>query len=60
MLKLVALIYIVGGATLAGILMVAALASGYDTAQPIIYAVVIGFVVAIPVTWVIAKKLADM
>lgn len=60
MLKLVAVIYIMSGATLAGILMIAALVAGYDTAKPIIYAVTTGFVVALPITWLVAKKINDM
>ncbi len=60
MLKLVAVIYIVSGATLAGIFMIAALVAGYDSAKPIIYAVTIGFLVALPVTWLVAKKINDM
>ena len=60
MLKLVPLIYIIVGATLAGIFMVAGLTAGYDTMQPIIVEALAGFVVGLPVTWVIAKKIADM
>ncbi len=60
MLKIVALIYIVAGATLAGILIVAALVTGNDTAQPIIWAALAGFAIGIPVTWLVARKIADM
>ncbi len=60
MFKLVALIYIMGGATLAGMLVIAALSLGHDTAQPIIYAAVAGFVIALPVTWIVARKISDM
>ncbi len=52
--------YAVIGTTVAGILMVAALASGYDTTQPIIIAVVVGFVIGLPVSWVITKKLLSL
>ncbi len=60
MIRLVPLIYIVLGATLAGIFMIAGLTMGYDTRNPIILEALVGFVVAIPVTWAIAKKIADM
>ncbi len=59
MLRLAALLFIVLGATLAGILIVAALVAGLDTAQPIIVAAAIGFVVAIPVSVVVARRLAS-
>lgn len=59
MLRLAALLFIVLGATLAGILIVAALVVGLDTAQPIIVAAAIGFVVAIPVSVVVARRLAS-
>ncbi len=58
--KLVPLIYIIAGATLAGIFMVVALTAGYDTSKPIVYSALAGFVVALPVTWIIARKIADM
>ncbi|HHL20134.1 MAG TPA: CTP synthetase [Aliiroseovarius sp.] len=60
MLKLIPLIYIIAGATLAGIFMVAGLTMGYDTSKPIIIAALSGFAVALPVTWLVARKLADM
>ncbi|RDC70943.1 CTP synthetase [Rhodovulum sp. 12E13] len=59
MLRLAALIFIMSGATLAGILIVAALVVGLDTAQPIIAAAAIGFLVAIPVSVVVARRLAS-
>ena len=57
MLRLAALIFIMSGATLAGILIVAALVAGDDTAQPIVIAAGLGFAVAIPVSVVVARKL---
>jgi hypothetical protein len=59
MLRLAALIFIMSGATLAGILIVAALVAGLDTAQPIIAAAASGFLVAIPVSVVVARRLAS-
>src|SRR6056297_651131 len=48
------------GSTLAGSLVIAALASGYDTLQPILIAAGIGFVAAFPVSWIVSKKLYDL
>jgi hypothetical protein len=59
MLRLAALVFIMSGATLAGILIVAALVAGLDTAQPIIAAAAIGFAVAVPVSVIVAKKLTQ-
>ncbi|HBZ44297.1 MAG TPA: CTP synthetase [Maritimibacter sp.] len=54
---LILALYFVAGTSLAGIFIVAALTAGMTTAQPIIWAAVIGFVVAIPVAWLVARKL---
>ena len=53
------LVYIFISATLAGSAMVAALTMGLDTLQPLLYAALGGFVVAIPIAWVIAKKIRE-
>ena len=53
------LVYVVLGATLAGSFMVAALTMGLDTMQPMLYAALAGFVVALPVAWVVAKKIRE-
>ncbi|MGF1446512.1 MAG: CTP synthetase [Pikeienuella sp.] len=57
MFRLAALIYAMTGPTLAGILIVAALVTGLDTLRPILIAAAVGFVVAIPLAWVITKEL---
>ena len=57
MLRLAALLFIVIGASLAGILIVAALVAGLDTAQPIVIAAAIGFAAAVPVSILVARKL---
>ena len=44
--------------TLMGIGIVAALTTGYDTLNPILIASAIGFVLAIPVSWWVARELA--
>jgi predicted PurR-regulated permease PerM len=43
--------------TTMGIGIIIALVTGYDTLQPILIAAIIGFVVALPVAWLIAKQL---
>ena len=53
------LVYIFMSATLAGSAMVAALTMNLDTLQPVLYSALAGFVVAIPVAWVIARKIRE-
>jgi len=53
------LMYVVLGATLAGTFMVAALTMGFDTMQPVLYSALAGFVIAIPIAWVVAKKIKE-
>jgi predicted PurR-regulated permease PerM len=43
--------------TLMGVGVVIALTTGYDTLQPIVIAAAVGFVLAIPVSWLIARQL---
>lgn len=57
MIRLAFILYLFIGVTFAGVAMIAALASGNDTATPLIWAAVIGAVVAMPVTWLVAKAL---
>ncbi len=59
MIRLTLLLFTFIGATLAGSLIVAALTMGYDTLVPIVVAGAIGFAVALPVAWVVARKLAE-
>lgn len=51
------LVYILAGATLAGTFMIAALTMGMTTLTPVLYSSLSGFVVAIPVAWIVAKKI---
>jgi len=60
MLRLTLLLYSFISATLAGIAIIAVLAAGYGTLMPIIYAAIAGFVIALPVSWVVAKKLSSL
>jgi hypothetical protein len=56
MLKIAILIWIIGGATLAGMCMVAALVAANDQLIPA--AVATGFIVAIPISFFVARKIA--
>ena len=60
MLRLAAIIYALTGPTLAGILIVAALATGNDTLTPILIAAAVGFAAALPAAWMVARRLRDM
>ena len=53
------LVYIFLGATLAGSFMVTALTMGMDTWQPVLYSSLAGFAIAIPIAWVVAKKIRE-
>ncbi|AUJ64532.1 CTP synthetase [Aestuarium zhoushanense] len=59
MLRLASILYSLIGTTLAGSLVVAALTMGYDTLNPILIAAGVGFVAALPVTWVVAKAIQN-
>ncbi|MCL7409201.1 CTP synthetase [Marivivens donghaensis] len=59
MLRLASILYSLIGTTLAGSLVVAALTMGYDTLNPILIAAGVGFVAALPVTWLVAKAIQN-
>lgn len=59
MLRLASVIYAVAGTTVAGSFIVAALVAGYDTLPYIVGAAGIGFVVAMPVAYFVAKAIRD-
>ena len=44
--------------TLMGVGMIVSLVMGYDTLNPLLIAIGIGFVVSIPASWIIAKQIA--
>ncbi|HFC05618.1 MAG TPA: CTP synthetase [Rhizobiales bacterium] len=58
--KLALLIYVIVAPTLAGIAMVVVLVIGADTGNPVMLSVLVGALVAIPVSWLIAKKLSSV
>lgn len=58
MIRLALLLFSVIGVSLAGSAIVVALTLGHDTLVPIVVAAAIGFAAAVPVTWVVARKLS--
>ncbi len=60
MFRLASILYSIVSSTLAGIGIIVVLVLGYDTLNPILIAAAVGFVLAIPVTWVLAKKIATL
>ncbi len=58
MARLFMVLYSMIGTTLAGSFMVAALVSGMDTLRPIVLAAGLGALVALPVAWLVARRLA--
>ena len=57
MLRLASILYAIVGTTMAGILVVVALASGYDTLNYILIAAGLGAVLAFPASFFIAKAI---
>jgi len=60
MLRLTSILYSIVGTTLAGIGVVVAVTMNLYDVQSIIWSALIGAVVALPVSWVIAKKLKEL
>lgn len=58
MIVLMLILHIFIGSTLAGSAVIAALTMGYDSLSSILAAAALGFVVAFPVSWTVAKKLS--
>ncbi len=58
--RLAGILFSLISTTLMGVSVVVALTIGMDTLQPILVAAAIGFVVSIPVTWVVSKKIVDL
>ena len=57
MVRLFSIIFALASTVLMGSFIVVVLATGYDTAIPIIGAALAGFIVSGPIAWVIAAKL---
>jgi len=58
MYRLALLLFVVIGASMAGILIVAALTMGLDTRTPIVWAAVLGFAAAVPVSYLVARQIS--
>lgn len=46
--------------TIMGIFVTAALSTGHGTARPILLAALAGFVLALPVTWLVARRITHL
>ena len=57
MLRLTSMLYSIVGTSIAGIFIVAALASGNDTLQPILIAAAAGAIITVPASYLIAKAI---
>ena len=57
MLRLAGTLYSLIATTLAGSAIIAVLVAGYDTLVPILIAAAAGFLVALPVSWMVARAL---
>jgi len=59
MTRLMMILFSMISTALMGSFIVAALTMGYDTLQPILIAAGLGFVLALPVSWAVARQIAD-
>lgn len=57
MLRLATILYSVIATTMAGSFFIAALVIGYDTMVPILVAVALGVVMAIPISYLVARAI---
>jgi len=57
MLRLALILYSVIATSMAGIGVIVVLVAGYDTLVPILVAAAIGAVVALPVSWAVARQM---
>ncbi|MHC9234447.1 CTP synthetase [Pseudooceanicola sp. 502str34] len=59
MMRLAPILFSLISTTLAGTAVIVVLVAGYDTLVPILAAAATGAVLALPVTWVVAKKMVE-
>ncbi|MDN5786275.1 CTP synthetase [Pseudorhodobacter sp.] len=59
MTRLTLILFSVISTSLMGAFIVAVLVTGYDTMMPIIWAAVVGFVLAMPASWLVAKQITE-
>lgn len=60
MFRLASILFSMIATTCAGVGVIAALTMGYDTLNPILVAAAAGFILALPVTWIVARKIATL
>ncbi|WP_166417582.1 CTP synthetase [Cochlodiniinecator piscidefendens] len=60
MLRLASILFSMVATTLSGIGVVVALTLGHDTLSPILVGAAIGFVIAFPVTYFVAKAVSEL
>ena len=60
MLRLAFIVHLFVGATLAGSAMVFALTMGWDTLKPLVIAALVGWLVSLPVSWILARKIQSL
>ncbi|WP_272010224.1 CTP synthetase [Roseovarius sp. ZX-A-9] len=51
-------VHLLVGATLAGVGVIVALVLGYDTLRGVLTAAAAGFVLSVPATWLVARKIS--
>lgn len=59
MMRLASILYSLISTTLAGSFIVVSLVAGYTTLNPILIAAALGLVLALPVSWLIARQIVD-
>lgn len=57
MYRLASVVYLIVSIVVTGIIMVAALVTGYDDAFAMIVVSLVGFIVALPITYIVASRL---
>lgn len=57
MYRLASVVYLIVSIVVTGVIMVAALVTGYDDALAMMIVSVVGFIVALPITYIVASRL---
>lgn len=60
MTRLAGILFSLVATTLMGIAFIVTLVIGQDTLQPILVALAIGFVLSVPATWLLTKKILEL
>jgi len=59
MFRLASMLYSIIGTTFSGSFIIGALVTGHDTLNPILLAAAVGAVVALPVSWLVARAILN-